>query len=288
MPEGDTIHRAARTLHRALAGQIVSGFETVLPQLSRVDFDCGITGRIVERIESQGKWMRMHFSSDLILLTHMLMSGSWHIYRPGEKWQRRAVDMRLVIKTENIWAVAFNVPIAEFHTADTLRRRDGFRSLGPDVLGAEFDFARCIANLQAHGEMEVGDALLTQSIIAGLGNVFKSEICFACRINPFRRMNTLNSEELNCLVNRARAFLLSNVGESSGGQTVTYTGMRRTTGRSNVEELLWVYRRRGTPCRRCGTAIASRKQGSGARTTFWCPQCQPMELAKTFRNAANG
>jgi endonuclease-8 len=135
--------------------------------------------------------------------------------------------MRMVIKTENIWAVVFNVPIAEFHTADTLRRRDGFRSLGPDVLGAEFDFARGIANLQAHGEMEAGEALLTQSIIAGLGNVFKSEICFACGINPFRRMNTLNSEELNCLVNRARAFLLSNVGESSGGQTVTYTGMRR-------------------------------------------------------------
>ena len=180
--------------------------------------------------------------------------------RPGEKWQRRAVDMRIVIKTENIWAVAFNVPIAEFHTADTLRRRDGFRSLGPDVLGAEFDSARCIANLQAHGEMEVGEALLTQSIIAGLGNVFKSEICFACRINPFRRMNKLNSEELNCLVNRARAFLLSNVGESSGGQTVTYTGMRRTTGRYNVEKLLWVYRRRGRPCHRCGTAIALRKQ----------------------------
>jgi hypothetical protein len=86
----------------------------------------------------------------------------------------------------------------------------------------------------------------------------------------------------------ARAFLLSNVGESSGGQTLTYTGMRRTTGRSNVEELLWVYRRRGRPCRRCGTAIESRKRGSGARTTFWCPQCQPTELAKTFRNAAAG
>jgi endonuclease VIII len=288
MPEGDTIYRAARTLHRALAGQIVTSFETMLPQLSRVDFDCGISGRIVEKIDPQGKWMRMHFSSDLILLTHMRMSGSWHIYRPGEKWQRRAVDMRIVIKTENICAVAFNVPIAEFHTADTLRRRDGFKSLGPDLLGREFDSAQCIASLRAQGELEVGVALLRQSIIAGMGNVFKSEVCFACGVNPFRRMNTLSSQELNCLVHTARAFLLSNVGQTSGGQPVTYTGMRRTTGRSNFQELLWVYRRHGRPCRRCGTAIASRKQGCDARTTFWCPQCQPTEFAEIFRNAAAG
>jgi ATP-dependent Lhr-like helicase len=139
-----------------------------------------------------------------------------------------------------------------------------------------------------HGELEVGVALLAQSVIAGLGNVFKSETCFACGINPFRRMNTLSIEELNCLVNRARTFLLANVTETSGDQIVTHTEMRRTTGRSNVEERLWVYGRRGKPCRRCGTAIESRKQGLDARTTFWCPQCQPMELAKTFPNAAAG
>jgi endonuclease VIII len=288
MPEGDTIFRAARTLHRALAGQKVTGFESVLPKLSRVDFDSAITGRTVEKVESQGKWMRMHFSGDLILLTHMLMSGSWHIYRPVEKWQHRIVDMRIVIKTERIWAVAFNVPIAEFHTPNTLRRRDGFRSLGPDVLGAEFDSAQCIANLRAYGEMQVGEALLTQSVIAGLGNVFKSEICFACGINPFRITNTLSSEELNCLVNTARTFLLGNVTETSGNQIVTYTGMRRTTGRSNIEERLWVYGRRRQPCRRCGMAIESRKRGFAARTAFWCPQCQPMESAKTFRKAAAG
>jgi len=288
MPEGDTIFRAARTLHRVLAGQEVTGFETVLPKLSRVDFDSAITRRIVEKVESQGKWMQMHFSGDLILLTHMLMSGSWHIYRPGEKWQRRSVDMRIVIKTSKICAVAFNVSIAEFHTPDTLRRRDGFRNLGPDVLAAEFDPAQCIANLRAHGEFEVGVALLMQSVIAGLGNVFKSEICFACGINPFRRMNTLSGEEFNCLVNTARTFLLANAAENSGDRIVTYTGMRRTTGRSNIEEHLWVYGRRREPCRRCGTAIESRKQGFDARTTFWCPQCQPIESAQTFRNAAAG
>jgi Zinc finger found in FPG and IleRS len=115
-----------------------------------------------------------------------------------------------------------------------------------------------------------------------------SEVCFASGVNPFRKVNTLTGEELHCLVHTARNFLLANVTDASGDQIVTYTGIRRTTGRSNVEEHLWVYGRRGEPCRRCGLAIESEKQGFEARTTFWCPQCQPMGLAKTFRNAAAG
>ncbi len=276
MPEGDTIFRAARTLNQALAGQLITGFDTQLPKLSRVDFDTPLAGRTVENVESRGKWMLMHFSGDLILLTHMLMSGSWHIYRPGEAWQRRPIDMRIVVKTEKIWAVAFNVPVAEFHTADSLRRRDGFRTLGQDVLASEFDSTQAIAKLRSQGDLEVGVALLTQSIMAGMGNVFKSEVCFACGVNPFRKVASLRPEELACLVDTARKFLKANVTETSGDHIVTYAGMRRTTGRANAEERLFVYRRRNEPCRHCGTLIESRKQGLGARTTFWCPQCQPI------------
>ncbi len=276
MPEGDTIFRAARTLNKALAGQIVTGFETVLPKLSRVDFDSPIVGRTVDGVEPKGKWMSMNFSGGLTLLTHMLMNGSWHIYRPGESWQKRAIDMRIVVKTEKIWAVAFNVPIAEFHTADTLRRRQGFRSLGEDVLAPKFDSEKAIESLRSRGDLEVGVALLSQSIIAGLGNVFKSEVAFACGVNPFRRMDSLNPDELTCLVETARKFLLANIAETSGDQMTTYTGMRRTTGRSNSEERLWVYGRRNEPCRKCGTKIESRKQGEDARITFWCPVCQPL------------
>lgn len=275
MPEGDTIFRAARTLNKALAGQVVTGFETVLPKLSRVDIDSPITGRVVEGVEATGKWMRMNFSGNLILLTHMLMNGSWHIYRPGEKWQRRAIDMRIVVKTEKIWAVAFNVPIAEFHTADTLRRRPGFRKLGQDVLSADFDPAKSVDDLRACGDLEVGVALLSQSIMAGLGNVFKSEVCFACGVHPFRRVASLAADEAASLVDTARKFILANVTETSDDQITTYTGMRRTTGRANTEERLWVYGRRGELCRKCGSAIESRKQGEEARTTFWCPLCQP-------------
>jgi endonuclease-8 len=209
-------------------------------------------------------------------LTHMLMSGSWHIYRPGESWQQRPVDMRVIVKTEKIWAVAFNVPLAEFHTTDTLRRRDGLRTLGQDVLAPEFNSEQSVAKLRSHGDLEVGVALLTQSIMAGLGNVFKSEVCFACGVNPFRKVDSLSADELTCLVDTARKFLMANVAETSGDRIVTYAGMRRTTGRANREERLFVYKRRNEPCRRCGTLIQSRKLGLDARTTFWCPQCQPI------------
>jgi endonuclease-8 len=276
MPEGDTIFRAARTLHRALAGQVVTKFETQLAQLARVDVDTPIAGRTVEAVESAGKWMRIHLSGDLILLTHMLMSGSWHIYRPGEPWQRGRQHMRAAIHTANFVAVAFHVPIAEFHTADTLRRHRSTVNLGPDVLAAEFDAASAAGRLAQRSELEIGVALLTQSIVSGLGNVYKSEVCFASGVNPFRRVASLSESELNSLMAHARKFLLANVTDGAKDQIVTYTGFRRTTGRSDPSARLWVYGRRGEPCRNCGTAIESKKQGLDARITFWCPRCQPL------------
>jgi endonuclease-8 len=288
MPEGDTIYRAARTLDRAFAGQVVTKFESVLPRLTRVDFDSGVVGRTIEKVEADGKWMLIHFSDDLILLSHMLMSGSWHIYRPGEAWQRRTIDMRILFETAAFVAVGFNVPVAEFHTAQSLARRPGFNRLGPSLLAAEFDEVAAAARLRSRPEMEIGVALLTQSLLAGIGNVYKSEVCFACRVNPFRLAASLSEAEIASLVSTARKFLQANVLESSGDQIVTYHGMRRTTGRSDPSERLWVYHRRGEPCRRCGTAIESRKQGIEARTTFWCPACQPMQVASKRASKAAG
>src|SRR5689334_24640491 len=146
MPEGDTLFRAAATLQRAIGGQVVTRFETVLPKLARVDVDTPIAGRTVERVESAGKWLLMRFSGDLTLLTHMLMSGSWHIYRPGERWQRGRHHMRIVIETARMVAVAFNVPVAEFHTESTLARRRVFSRLGPDLLAEDFDAETVIRN----------------------------------------------------------------------------------------------------------------------------------------------
>jgi endonuclease-8 len=267
MPEGDTLFRTARTLARALGGQTVTRFETVLPALARVDYDTPLAGRTVESVESRGKWLLMHFSGDLILLTHMLMSGSWHIYRPGEKWQRRRIHMRIVVETPAMLAVAFNVPVAEFHTAATLARREGFNKLGPAPLAPDFDPALAIAKLAATPDRELGIALLDQTVLAGLGNVFKSEVAFACGLSPFRKVATLTPGQLADLVATSRKFLEANVAASSGHR-------RTTTGNTHREENLWVYGREGLPCRRCATPIRSQKHTTDGRISFWCPACQ--------------
>ncbi len=231
MPEGDTIFRAARTLNRALGGRTVTQFETVFPKLSRVDFDQGICGRTVERVEAQGKWLLMFFSEGIILLTHMLMSGSWHIYRPGEKWHLPRQAMRVMIATDEFVAVAFNIQIAEFHTEESLRRRKGFAQLGPSVLGS-LDENQGASRLLAQSQFEIGEVLLMQSVVAGIGNVYKSEICFACGVHPFRKVASLSPPEAVNLMATARTFLRANVQDESNNQIVTYTGLRRSISRS--------------------------------------------------------
>src|SRR5215203_1769946 len=120
MPEGDTIFRAARTLHKALAGQVIARFESMYPALTRIDHDRPLAGRTVESVAARGKHLLMHFSGDLILHTHMRMHGSWHIYKPGERWRAPARDMRVLVATAAYVAVGFNVPVAEFLTAREL------------------------------------------------------------------------------------------------------------------------------------------------------------------------
>ncbi len=274
MPEGDTIFRSARALQQGFAGHSVTLFETAYAPLASVHDQSSVTGRIIERVESRGKWLLIHFSGDLILATHMLMSGSWHIYRVGERWRRSRSHMRVVLGTSDLVAVAFNVPVARFYTARTLERFAGVAGLGPDVLGASFATDEAQARLLEHGGEEVGNVLLNQRVMAGIGNVFKSEICFACGVNPFRKIASLRPAEIDCLLTTARRFLAANVAEGAGDSIVTYTGGRRTTGSSNPAARLWVYRRSGSECRRCGTTILMRKQGVGARSTYWCPDCQ--------------
>jgi endonuclease VIII len=274
MPEGDTIFRSARALRQAIAGRKVTRFETAYAPLASLDDQSPVAGRTVEQVESRGKWLLIHFSGDLILATHMLMSGSWHIYRTGERWKRGRSHMRIVVGTEDMEAVAFNVPVARFYTARTLERFAGVAGLGPDVLGESFPADEARARFLQHAEEEVGNVLLNQRVMAGIGNVFKSEICFACQIHPFRTVASLRPAEVECLLDTARRFLSANVAEGAGDGIVTYTGGRRTTGSSNPAARLWVYKRAGESCRRCGTTILTRKQGIGARSTFWCPECQ--------------
>ena len=274
MPEGDTIFRAARTLDRALAGKTIVRFESVLPRLTRVHEDTPLTGRTIERVTAAGKHLLVHFSGGLVLRTHMRMNGSWHIYRPGERWQRPRRDLRILIATSDFEAVAFNVPVAEMIRERDLPRHEELRQLGPDLLGASFDAGEALRRLRARPDAAIADALLNQRVLAGIGNVYKSEVLFICRVNPFRRVRELDDEVLGRLIETARTLLAANVTERLAPMT-TYTGFRRTTRRDAPNERLWVYGRARLACRRCQTPIAIAKQGLDARLTYWCPTCQP-------------
>ena len=279
MPEGDTIFRAARALQRAIGGKVVTGFETGLAKLARVNDDAPLVERVVEKVESRGKWCLIYFSGDLILVTHMLMSGSWHLYRTGERWQMGHSRMRVVIRTAEWEAVGFNIPVAEFHTARSLERSSQVPKLGPDILADEFTVEGGVAWLAAYGrenpDAEIAVVLLNQRVLAGLGNVYKSEVAFAAGVNPFRAMRTISPREMEVMVEFAQRYMKANVVDGKSGGIVTYSGNRRTTHAMDREERLWVYGRQGQECRRCGAVVMMRKQGVQARSTYWCPECQP-------------
>ncbi len=280
MPEGDTIFRSARALQKALGGKIVTAFETGLAKLASLNDDAPITGRVVERVEARGKWCLIYFSGDLILATHMLMSGTWHIYRTGEKWWIARSHMRIAITCGDYQAIAFNVPIAQFHTTQSLARHPQIQQLGPDILAKNFTHASGVEALhtyaESHPQEELGVTLLNQRVLAGIGNVYKSEVAFAARIHPFRPIGQMSMQEMELVVQIAETYMKSNVLDDASGGIVTYSGNRRTTHNMNSSDRLWVYGRRGEECRRCGAIIEMRKQGEQARSTYWCPVCQPL------------
>ena len=289
MPEGDTIYRAARTLQKAIGGKVVTAFDTGLATLASVNDNTPIVGRTVEHVEARGKWCLIFFSGDLILVTHMLMSGSWHVYRTGEKWWMGRSHMRVAITCGEYQAVAFNVPIAEFHTARSLERSSQVPKLGPDILADEFSVESGVHALReraaSHPQDEIAIALLNQRVMAGLGNVYKSEVAFTAGVNPFRQLCTITEREMEAMVEASHKYMSANVLDAgprgaSGEGIVTYTGPRRTTHAMNRGDRVWVYGRQGQECRRCGTAIMMRKQGEQARSTYWCPTCQPWVAAE--------
>jgi endonuclease VIII len=269
MPEGDTIFRAARTLHAALAGKAVVRFETVLPRLARVDEDARLAGRTVEAVAARGKHLLIRFSGGLTLRTHMRMNGSWHLYRPGERWRRPRAAMRIVVAVADAEAVAFDVPVAELLDDRALARQRELGALGPDLLAPDFDAAEAARRLRARPEAELGEALLDQRVLAGAGNVFKSEIAFLAGVHPLRPVGDLDGATLRRVVETARRLLLANAGSGRDGG-------RRTTAALDPGARLWVYGRGGEACRRCGTPIAFVRQGPHARVTYWCPRCQPV------------
>jgi endonuclease-8 len=254
MAEGDSILRIARRLDDSLSGEQVS-IRTPGQRRPAGIAPTRLDGRTLERAESRGKHLLLHFEDDLVLHSHLGMRGSWHIYGEGERWRRPARDAWIAIAGNGSEAVNFGGSTMRIATEAQLRRDPRLARLGPDVLADDFDPAAAVDRMRAvTADIELGEALLGQRLVAGIGNIFKSEGCFAARTDPAQRLRALSDEQLISVLQATRVLMLEAV----------------ETGRQPHR----VYRAAGRPCPRCGTVIRSRAQGDSARVTYWCPGCQ--------------
>lgn len=249
MAEGDTILRAARRLDAALNGEtVVASAPNPRGRAARVE---RLDGRRLDAVESYGKNLVLRFG-DLALHSHMGMNGSWHVYPRGSRWRKPRRSAWAVLAGGKQEAVQFGGPTLRLLPTDRLARDPQLARLGPDVLASEPDFEAMIANLRRDAR-GLGDALLDQTLVAGIGNIFKSEACFAARLDPWRPVGELGDDDLLAVLEAARSLMLEAV----------------ESGRHSYA----VYRAR-RPCPVCGGRIASRGQGDANRTTYWCPRCQ--------------
>ena len=257
MPEGDTIHRSATRLRAVLRGKTVRGFRA-----ARMAGDRPKPGTTIDDVEAVGKHLLIHFDDGLTLQTHMMMSGSWHVYRHGERWQRPAHTARVVIEVDGWVAVCFLAPVVRSYRAAA--GRTPVDHLGVDLCrrDPEIDVARQRFDALAAPTDEIGPVLLDQRIASGIGNVYKSETLYVCRVNPFTTVAELGPDTPHRLYETAARLLQANLAGSSRSTTITGG--------------LAVYGRARQPCMRCGTPIERRLQGQPRRVTYWCPRCQPV------------
>jgi endonuclease-8 len=249
--EGDTIRRLVARLDATVVGQELA---TSAPNprgkaagVERLD------GRRLESATAHGKHLVLDFG-ELSLHSHLGMSGGWHLYRPGNAWKRPRRSAWAVLSGGGWDAVQFGGPTIEVMTTSKMRRHPAITGLGPDILEDEFELDGAVAKLRAEPTRGIGDALLDQHLVAGIGNIFKSEACFAARLDPWRPVGDLSEAELREVVCDARGLMQGAV----------------ETGRVPFK----IYRRRGGVCPRCRGPVSSRGQGDANRTTYWCPRCQ--------------
>lgn len=263
MPEGDTIWRTARTLHAALAGKAVLAFASSLPAVMAAARRLGVVGQVVTAVEAHGKHLLVRFSGGAVLHTHQGMRGSWRLERKAGGAGSARTHPRARIETADVVAVCLLSPVVEMLSRAQAAAHPALSRLGPDLLGTAFDPELARRRLRARGDLPIGVALMDQTALAGIGNVYKSEVLFLCGVSPLARVRDLDDGTIDRLVAKAGELLRRNLGP----------GPRRTT--SALSPLrLWVYRRSGEPCRRCGTAIERVVQGEQARSTYLCPACQ--------------
>ncbi|MHB8240989.1 MAG: Fpg/Nei family DNA glycosylase [Solirubrobacteraceae bacterium] len=257
MPEGDTIHHAANRIRAVLAGHVPDEIRTPQPRHSLDRWPQALAGKEVRSVDAHGKHLFVRFDGGLTLHSHLRMTGSWGVYREGERWRRAARRAWIVLRYGGWEVVEFDGPVLELLSDTRARTHPQLAALGQDVLGEDFDRDLFLRMLRADDPTRpIGDALLNQQTVAGIGNMWKAETCFAVRVDPWRPTAAVSDEEALALLDFARRE------------------MRRSVDSGYVQRPREVYKQAGKPCPRCGTLIRQRGQWENNRLTFWCPGCQ--------------
>jgi endonuclease VIII len=257
MPEGDTIAYAANRMRPVLTGQVPDEILTPHPRHERDRWPERLAGQAVRRIDTHGKHLFVRFEGGLVLHSHLGMTGAWGVYRDGRRWHRSARRAWIVFRVGADEVVEFDGPLLELMTEGRTRFDQRLSALGPDILAPEFDRPRFLARLRSDDQTRpIGDALLDQRNVAGIGNIWKAEGCWEAGVDPWRQVREVSDEEVMAVID------------------LTRPRMRRSAevGPRAIEPR--VYRLAGRPCPRCGGTIRSRGQGDANRTTYWCPGCQ--------------
>lgn len=268
MPEGDTVWLSAKRMHEALAGQVLTRSDFRVPSLATVD----LSGQTVLSVAARGKHLLTRLSGGLTLHTHFRMDGTWHLYRSGDRWRGGAGwQVRVVLENASWVAVGYRLPVVELVSSED----EAVGHLGPDLLADDWDLEEALRRLRASPGREIGLALLDQRLLAGLGNLYRSEVLFLRGLTPWVLVRDV--PDLAGLVERGRRLMLANRGHWE----------QSTTGSLRRGEDHWVFERAGRPCRRCGTRIFSAMQGEAPyeRISYWCPRCQLGPAPEPFRPA---
>jgi endonuclease VIII len=257
MPEGDTIHYAAGRMRPILAGRVPDELVTPHPRFGADRWPERLGGRVVEAVDAYGKHLFLRFEGGLVIHSHLRMTGVWGVYEQGQRWGRSPRRAWLVLRAAGHEVVQFDGPVLELMTAGRARFDQRISGLGPDILGAELDEARFLARLRDDDPTRpIGDALLDQRTIAGIGNLWKSEGCFAAQVDPWRPLSAVTDEEALRIVR------------------LTRPRMQESARDGHQDRFRTIYRHAGRPCPRCGAPIRERGQGDDNRTTYWCAECQ--------------
>lgn len=271
MPEGDTIFRAANSLRTWICGRVVTGFSTRKSML----LSAGVVGSTISEIRTHGKHLFIDFTPDvggvpLVLRTHMMMSGSWHVYTLGQPWQRPASQAVVEIRVGERIAVCFNAPVVELSAKSAGAKGEFIRDLGPDILQQPLDVDAIEKRQESQAATEpVSVTILNQHVVSGVGNLYRSESLFLVGINPFSTRLQVSSNRFRKLVECAAELMHANLPPASSA---------RTFGEGFATP--WVYGRAQRPCRRCKTTIQTQRVGNPPRSVYWCPTCQPGEQLK--------